>query len=463
MHMRLKRTTAMLATLWSGDLVALLLLDGPSSAYAGIHNAPIVLTGFKLRRATGHDVESYRMFATNGAGEASLVPFQIDEINKLGDFVLDKGTSPNIRTGHRRFEISDELTFMGNDVGSTMPPAKWSVAKPDLLFEIRFLSPEVRHVGSLFLGVYTTTPAPATSFQKYVIFDPPNASITTSRYQYVFDQQNYLVNKDVHILPESQPSPALAASTTSPSTTPLLHSSTYFLKADFKYFLTFLANHRTINSKLEAYKIGPIRTVMRVSFIYSVMKLDFQLGMYTEISFFSNSIILPTVMYNPIDGKSALNDGSGFYYGFAFDKAPGSYNISTNMEEYPPKKSLLGIFGKSQETIREKYWLSMSSPEQTLYLEMTPSKEMLEHDNIPYLYRNNRPYSEIRKIDNITPHDLTEPPVNIALFFDLTRFVKGEANMSFQLFIDNKYQPETIETFKTLGQWHYYLINLTSY
>ena len=93
---------------------------------------------------------------------------------------------------------------------------------------------------------------------------------------------------------------------------------------------------------------------------------------------------------------------------------------------------------------------------------MTPSREMMEQNNIPYLYRNDLPYSKIREIDNAIPHDLSEPPVNIALFFDLTRFIKGEHLMSFQLFIDNKVQPENLETYKTLGQWHYYIINLTS-
>ena len=453
MFKRLKTTTVPIAL---GLLAVLLALFAVvDSCYAGIHNAPVIITGYKVRRATGFNISAYRLFATNAAGETTLIPFQIDEINKLGDFVLDQGASPNSSTGKRVFTINDELSFMGNDVGSTTLPAVWKIAKPDLLYEIRFLSPQMRHVGSAFLGIYTVTAPPPAIFSKYVVFDPSSASVTTSRYHYVFDQQNYLVNKDVHILPDKPgvqaPSLALA---------PLLHSSTYFLKADFKYFLTFLANHRTINSKLESYKIGPVRTIMRVSFVYRVLQLDFQLGMYTEISFFSNSIILPTTMYNPFDGKSALNDGSGFYYGFAFDKPPGTYNLATNMQPYPPKNSLLGLFGNPDGAPLEKYWLSMTGPDQTIYLEMTPSRDMLTHNNIPYLYRNDLPYSKIRMVDNNTPHDLGEPPVNIALFFDLTRFIKGEHLMSFQLFIDNKFQPENIETYKTLSDWHYYIINL---
>ena len=85
-------------------------------------------------------------------------------------------------------------------------------------------------------------------------------------------------------------------------TKPLIDSSTFYLKADLKYFLTVFANHKSVNSELESYKTGPIRTIVRVAFYYVFLKLKFEVGMYTEVSLFSNSVVLPAVISNPVDG-----------------------------------------------------------------------------------------------------------------------------------------------------------------
>ena len=68
-----------------------------------------------------------------------------------------------------------------------------------------------------------------------------------------------------------------------------------------------------------------------VAFYYSFLRLNFEVGMYTEVSFFANSVVLPAVMYIPIDGSRFFNDGSGFYYGFALRDNPQDYQLETNL------------------------------------------------------------------------------------------------------------------------------------
>ena len=85
----------------------------------------------------------------------------------------------------------------------------------------------------------------------------------------------------------------------------ILDSTTFYLKGDLKYFITVEANHRSVESELEAWKTGPIRSIIRVSFHYTLLKLKLELGMFTEISFFSNSVSLPAIMYSPLDGQIA--------------------------------------------------------------------------------------------------------------------------------------------------------------
>ena len=65
------------------------------------------------------------MFATDSKGNAHQIPFQIDEINNYGDFVLNKGKRQNVKTGNQYFDGFDELSFMGEDVGELVYPKKF--------------------------------------------------------------------------------------------------------------------------------------------------------------------------------------------------------------------------------------------------------------------------------------------------------------------------------------------------
>jgi hypothetical protein len=237
---------------------------------------------------------------------------------------------------------------------------------------------------------------------------------------------------------------------------PIIDSSTFYMKADLKYFVTVDANHRSINSKLEAYKTGPVRTIVRVSFFYSFLKLNFEIGMYTEVSFFSNSVVLPAIIYNPIDGQKRLNSGSGFYYGFRFIKSPSKYKMETNMPAYDSKSSLFNMFSGRKKT-ESKYWLSMIGDNHMMFVELTPSAQMIKDDNIPSLYYSTADGRQLAKISNDKPLPLKESPVNIGLFFDLTKFTEGEHTMAFQLFFDNKKDLDEMNAYRTLSKWHYIL------
>ena len=160
--------------------------------------------------------------------------------------------------------------------------------------------------------------------------------------------------------------------------------------------MTVSANHRSVNSQLEAYKVGPVRTIVRVNFLYSFLSLKFEVGMYTEVSFFSNSVILPAVIYNPIDGVRRLNEGSGFYYGFALNQSPEQYQVSTNMEKYGAGGSGLLSLLKAKK-MNPLYWASLLAKDHMIYLEMRPSQQMLKDENIPTYYSSQNASSILKK------------------------------------------------------------------
>jgi len=390
----------------------------------------------------------YRLFRTDEHGKAVVIPFQIDEINEWGDYVLPQGGTVTANTGNGIFDLQDELVFMGDDVGPVRLPTTWEGKKPQIVFEIRMAfqgkNPPGDKEGAVYLGVYFQQPPPL-SPRHYVTFDRTAAEVLTSRYRYDFDQKNWLVARDVEMLrPGSEHE-------TKPQFVPLLDSTTFYLKADLKYFLTVEASHRSIDSQLEAYKTGPVRTIIRISFHYTFLKLNFELGMYTEVSFFSNAVYLPAILYNPLDGRKSLNRGSGFYYGMALRESPKKFKIETNMPAYRPS-GLLDLFSSTPK-VENLYWITASGPDRMLYMEISPSKEMRANGAVPQLYTEDVPGPAVRDRGKEQPEPLGQSPVNMALYFDMTRFTEGEHIMAFRLFFENVNDPKRLLAFKSLGDW----------
>lgn len=424
------------------------LLSLADQLQAAIHKAPIIIQGKQIRQVSNYPIDTYRLFRTSPQGEAVPIPFQIDEINEFGDYILSEGGTIPGETGNGIFDQQDEIAIMGDDVGPLQKPTIWPQGlAPNILFEINLSftggqNPMGDNTGAVYLGIYFK-PAPPLSTKRYVIFNRREGEVVTSRYNYQFDLQNYLVVRGVDMLPAKK----------EPSSKPerILDSSTFYMKADLKYFLTVEVNHRSVKSAIEAFKVGPVRSIVRVTFFYTLLKLNFELGMYTEVSFFSNSVILPAVMYNPLDGPKSLNSGSGFYYGFSLVQNPGDINVETNMLPY--KESGFLDFFKSGNKINPLYWISASAKDRMMYVEINPSAQMQKDGIAPMFYLEKKSAAEIKDRGSTSPSPLGKSPVNMGLFFDLTKFNEGDHFMAFRLFFENTYEQKILESFKTLSQW----------
>ena len=407
----------------------------------------IVIPAFRIEEISRYPLAYYRLFATDKFGNAQQIPFQIDEINNDGDFVLPKGKNNNASTSNGLFDLYDELSFMGDDAGELVEPKKFSVRKPNIIYELKLETSKQdiykNSKAAVYVGIYFQTP-PEKSDKKYVVFS--NNTIKTSRYNYSFDKDNYLVIDNVSMVDSKDKSRNTSI--------PLLDSSTFYLKANLKYFLNVFANHRSVKSKLEAYKKGPIRTIVRVAFYYVFLKLKFAVDMYTEVSLFSNSVILPAVISNPIDGTRILNKGSNFYYGFALHESPDKYQFRTNMTNINDYKPSMFSFFDSISRERN-YWASLVGEDRMMFLNLSLSKSMLDEGNIPMYYIDKLSGTSLSSRDNSKISPLGRSPVNLALCFDLTKFKQGEHYMSFQMFFENRRDDGLIEKFRHLYSWKY--------
>jgi hypothetical protein len=411
-----------------------------TNAQAGIHHAPVIIQAYKVKQVASHPVEMYRLFRSDKNGKAVPIPFQIDEINEYTDFILPNGPQNNTLTSNGIFDRRDELSFMGTDVGPRRPPTIWDkkTERPPILYEISISTPQI--VGAVYVGVYFSNP-PTISSKSYVVFDQKNAEVTTSRFRYKFDRNNYLVVRGIDLNKRDG------------STRPIIDSSTFYLKADLKYFLTVEVNHNSMQSEIEAYKSGPIRTIVRVKFSYSMLRLKFDLGMYTEVSFFSNAVFLPAIMYNPLDSEKSLNKGSGFYYGFNFVENPKKLNLKTNMPPFK-KKTILDLFSGEQK-VKPSYQVTAESNDYMIYMQITPSQQMRRSGNAPMLYQEDKNSTELTQRVNKKPLPLGSAPVNMAMYFDISKFSEGEHIVSFNLFFENLQNKQRLEEFKRLSYWSF--------
>ena len=437
-------TTRFLALLF-GMLAANVML--PHQLLAKIHSLPIIIPAQLIRSVQYHPLGMYRVFRSTKDGTAVQIPFQIDEKDRYGDYILDEGPYPNTHFSNGIFDFQDELTIMGNDVGVIKIPDKWQQKPPSVLYEVIFKDKNSRPKGAIYIGAYFNEPPPVPK-TRYISFNLKNAEIITSRYKYRFNHDNYLVVRGVDIHNKK-----------SGMTHPLIDSSTLFLRADLKYFLTLDINQEDIESELEAYKRGPIRCIARVNFNYKILKLNFDLGMYTEVSFFSNSVVLPAIVDNPLDGKKILNKGSQFYYGFAFIDNPWTLKIETNMREYG-SNPIMDLLQKNRQ-VQNNYWFTAMSRNYMIHVQMQPSNEMKRSGNIPLFYRENTPARELRQRDD-DAEELGESPVNLAISVDLSSFSEGVHNIAIRLFVENKHSKGLIQEYRDIDKWTYLSKRLSS-
>jgi len=86
-------------------------LSIPAALTATAFADPVVIAGKELPRLLGKPISSIAVINRSGAA----IPFQIDEVTKDGEYVLDKGESPNVNEGNGVLDERDEIVFLWDD------------------------------------------------------------------------------------------------------------------------------------------------------------------------------------------------------------------------------------------------------------------------------------------------------------------------------------------------------------
>lgn len=391
------------------------LANGSAPPELKLPSVPMVFKAENIDPIVNYPVAYMRVFRADPDGRAVAIPFQIDEMNVYGDFVFN--TDRPYDQANHIFDRLDELTLMSGDLGVRKTPTRWPHDnKPFRLYEVVTSRRVARNTFYVAIFLKKTPPRAA---KTYVQFSPATSTIETANYYLSLNKRNYLAIEEVMFR-------------LSDKNISLIDWSSFYLKLDFKYFLTFEEDQDTIETKMSAWKAGPVRTVIRVDFVLKVLKLKLNPGFFTEMSFFADSLHLPALIHAPFDNRKVLNRGSEMYYGFALVENPQTLRIETNMPRYRTDQS-------KQHNALLRYWLSMRAPEYAVLVNMHSNASLRASSFAPALFTANRPAARLVRRQADLPH---KERVNVAVYFDLTRFPKGEQRLGLQsVFVNRKLSP----------------------
>jgi hypothetical protein len=217
---------------------------------------PVISKGKEMPGLKGLFLEGFRLFAFHD-NRWEPIPFQIDEIDEDGLYVLPLGKRPNEDKGKgqlpERLDDNDELVFMAMDFGDKAPKGKWPV-KEGHGVEIEVRDPITGGKGWTYL-FWSKNPPPR-SDRDYVRFDPREDRVYAECYTLGYSTAKDLVYTTfLTVAPKGG-----GTGTELLDRINIRFSATILLKS-----ITFSRNEDDFVSEVIAYKDGPVRVMRRVA------------------------------------------------------------------------------------------------------------------------------------------------------------------------------------------------------
>lgn len=247
----------------------------------------IVVKGKQLRKNIGKRIENLSLFAARN-GEVKPIPFQIDEIDPDGEWVLtmvppnlkEEGIQPDQDEDKECLDENDELAFMVRDSGDRIPKDRL----PDGAVEVDEIALEDPIDGGKAWVYLCSFPA-----------DPPRSEV---------DYVTYAIEKDRVITRNYEMgfNPELAIA---PGHISLQGSENIIDRLKIRFWckiiaVQFFINENDLSSRLELYRDGPIRVIRRTrTAIYFTKVFRSPYGAIENI-YYENTVIVPVKVQIPI-------------------------------------------------------------------------------------------------------------------------------------------------------------------
>lgn len=143
-------------------------------------NDPLVLPGDLVSLFHGLPIHHLRLLAHDGR-RLAVIPFQIDERDPEGNFILTGGQSAGTDIDNGRFDYNDEVVWLAKDTGSRAPREEWA-AIGDRGAEIAIVDPkDASQKGWVYL-IHVPENPPRLSPKDYVSYAPGKELVRSDYY-----------------------------------------------------------------------------------------------------------------------------------------------------------------------------------------------------------------------------------------------------------------------------------------
>ncbi len=377
---------------------------------------PLLIKGRKIAKVLGFQIQQYGVFVAGKDHFAKPIPFQIDEINDNEDYVLDQSDHFAPMKDNGIFDPNDELVIRGTDLGKKDPLLQWK-KKPFMYFEVAITNASTFKKGTIYIGIFKEN-KPTLSDQKLLTYDHKKGLISTSKYDFKFNPNNHILMDYVYLKEEGKP-----------GRKKVIENSGFTFIADIKYFFTLKVSSKDLITRLNYWKVGPVRCIAQVSFFFRLLSMDIDIEMYTEVSLFENAVSLPTILNSPVDAKSLFREGSGFYYGLKLADPIDDWKFDTNLLPLKTIKDQKWSNRSTYSILKEGFWLTGNRNNLELFLELKPSTSLIKEKTEPFLHFKD------------TPRDfLKGSNTNIGIFMDTSNLNEGDYMINVFMFFDTKYK-----------------------
>ncbi len=161
---------------------------------------PIIIKGSQISKALGKSISTYRLYALKSNAMGSI-PFQIDEVDENGNFILTLGAKRFQDDDNGAFDSNDELVFMAKDTGDKISGKEALPSGGILHFELEITDPNTSEKGWVYLMAFDT-PLKGSEVD-YVSYDPKTLKLLAVNYTAEFNPKfpatpsNYTFSKAI--------------------------------------------------------------------------------------------------------------------------------------------------------------------------------------------------------------------------------------------------------------------------
>ncbi len=154
---------------------------------------PVVVSGEQCLSLKGKTINSYGLYAFQKEKLVSI-PFQIDELDTKGNFVLTGGIKKYSDEDKEHFDSNDQLVFMAKDTGDKLMQDKTLPDEATGCIEITVVDPVTADKGWVYLMVFPNPPEG--SAIDYVTYKNDETKINALNYSVIFNKKHAVAARD---------------------------------------------------------------------------------------------------------------------------------------------------------------------------------------------------------------------------------------------------------------------------